>query len=213
LARTPTLDRESFIVSPGNAEALAAIDGWRDWPDPRLVLVGPANAGKSHLAAIWAEAAKARIIPGSLDLAEAPASAVVLEDADRREAGEAMFHLLNAAEAGRSVLMTARTHPHDWAATLPDLRSRLNALRVVELAPPDDEVLLGLIGKFFRERNIRPEAGVAAYLARRIERSAAAASAIVASIDEAAAAERREITRVFARRILERDGAFRYVTD
>ena len=207
------LDRASFIVSPGNAEALAAIDGWRDWPDPRLVLVGPADAGKSHLAAIWARATGARTVRGKLDLVGHSGRPIVVEDADRGDAGEAMFHLLNSAEAGRPVLMTARTPPRDWVTVLPDLRSRLNALRVIELAPPDDGVLLGLLDKFFRERNIKPEAGVAPFLAHRIERSAAAASAIVASIDEAAAAERREITRAFARRILERDGALRDVID
>jgi chromosomal replication initiation ATPase DnaA len=207
------MDRASFIVSPGNAEALAAIDGWREWPDPRLVLVGPADAGKSHLAAIWAEATGARTFHVNLDLGGESRSAVLVEDADRLEAGEAMFHLLNAAETGRPLLMTARAAPRDWTTALPDLRSRLNALRVILLAPPDDHVLLGLLDKFFRERNIKPEADVAAFLARRIERSAAAAFAIVASIDEAAAAERREITRAFARRILERDGALRDVID
>ena len=205
LTREPALDRASFIVSPGNAEALAALDGWRGWPDPRLVLVGPANAGKSHLAAIWAEATKARRMSGTVGLVGDVDSAILLEDADRMEADEAMFHLLNAAEAERPVLMTARTPPQEWATTVPDLRSRLNALRVIELAAPDDEVLLGLLDKFFRERNIKPEPDVAPYLAKRIERSAAAASAIVARIDEAAAAERREITRAFASRVLDRE--------
>jgi chromosomal replication initiation ATPase DnaA len=205
LARDPVLDRASFIVSPGNAEALAAIDGWRGWPDPRLVLVGPANAGKSHLGAIWAEATNARRVGGNLDRVGDPGSAILVEDADRLDAGEAMFHVLNAAEAERPVLMTARTPPRDWPTALPDLRSRLNALRVVELAAPDDVVLLGLLDKFFRERNIKPEPDVAPYLAKRIERSAAAAATVVARIDEAAAAERREITRAFASRIFERE--------
>jgi chromosomal replication initiation ATPase DnaA len=203
LTRDPALDRASFIVSPGNAEALAAIDGWRKWPDPRLVLVGPANAGKSHLAAIWMEATGALRISGNLDLVGYSGSAILLEDADRLEAGEAMFHLLNAAAAGRPVLMTARKPPREWATVIPDLRSRLNALRVIELAAPDDEILLGLLDKFFRERNIKPDPDVAPYLALRIERSAAAAAAIVARIDEAAAAERREVTRAFASRVFE----------
>ncbi len=201
--RDPSFDRANFIVSAGNTEALRAVEGWRHWPDPRLVLVGPANAGKSHLAAIWARQAGAIRLDGRR-LDDKPSSPLLIENADQLEAGEAMFHLLNAAEEARPVLMTARTPPRDWMTAIPDLRSRLNALRVIELAPPDDGVLLGLLEKFFRERNIRPEPDVAPFLARRIERSAAAAAAIVASIDEAAAAERREINRAFAGRILER---------
>jgi chromosomal replication initiation ATPase DnaA len=203
LTRDPVMDRASFIVSAANAEALATIDGWRDWPDPRLVIVGPANAGKSHLAAIWAESTSARTPQGDLDIAGTVSSAILVEDADRLAAGEAMFHLLNSADAERPVLMTARTSPRAWITALPDLRSRLNALRVVELAPPDDHVLLCLLEKFFRERNIKPQPDVAPFLARRIERSAAAAADIVARIDEAAAAERREISRAFVSRILE----------
>ena len=168
------------------------------------MLVGPANSGKSHLAAIWAEAAGARGCDGG-PLDPDCHSPLLVEDADRFEAGEVMFHLLNAAEADRPVLMTARVPPRDWATAIPDLRSRLNALRVIELSPPDDGVLIGLIEKFFRERNIKPEPDVAPFLARRIERSAAAAAAIVANIDEAAAAERREINRAFASRVLERN--------
>lgn len=204
LTREPIYDRASFVVSMGNTGALAAIEDWRAWPDPRLVLVGPANSGKSHLAAIWTEAAGARGWNGGL-LDDDRRSPLLVEDADRLEAGEAMFHLLNGAEAARPVLMTARIAPRDWVTTIPDLRSRLNALRVIELAPPDDHVLLRLLEKFFRERNIKPEPDVAPFLARRIERSAAAAADIVASIDEAAAAERREINRAFASRVLERN--------
>ena len=205
LTRDPAFDRASFIVSAGNAEAVAAIDGWSHWPDPRLVLVGPPDAGKSHLATIWADAVGAHTALAPLEPDDDTARPIVVEDADRMEAGEAMFHLLNSAERGRPVLMTARTHPRDWPTALPDLRSRLNALRVIELAAPDDSVLLGLLEKFFRERNIKPEPEVAPFLARRIERSAAAAADIVARIDEAAAAERREVNRAFASRILERN--------
>lgn len=115
-----------------------------------------------------------------------------------------MFHLLNVTGPGATLLMTARTPPREWTCALPDLRSRLNALWIVELSPPDDDVLSGLLTKFFRERNIRPEPDVIPYLLRRIERSAAAASDIVAMIDEAADVERRGVTRAFARGVLDR---------
>ena len=114
-----------------------------------------------------------------------------------------MFHLLNIAQTGVSLLMTARVPPRAWQTDLPDLRSRLNALRVVEVATPDDAVLAKLMDKFFRERNIRPEADVIPYLVRRIERSSAAAYDIVARIDEAADIQRRGITRTLARDVFD----------
>ena len=35
---------------------LTLIERWPDWPDRIVVLIGPEGSGKSHLAAIWAEA-------------------------------------------------------------------------------------------------------------------------------------------------------------
>src|SRR5258708_33209729 len=55
-----SFDRDDFLPGPGNATALALIDRWPDWPARAVALTGPEGAGKSHLAAIWAQAAGAR---------------------------------------------------------------------------------------------------------------------------------------------------------
>ena len=92
-----------------------------------------------------------------------------------------------------------------WPTTLPDLRSRLNALHVAELGPPDDELLEGVLQKFFRERLIRPSDDIFPYLIRRMERSVPVALALVEKLDEAADAEHRPISRALARQIIEGD--------
>ena len=65
-------------------------------------------------------------------------------------------------------------------------------------------VLEGVLRKFFRERNIRPEDDVPAYLARRIERSVPVAYDVVARIDDPQGVEARaqvgDIGRPKARR-------------
>jgi hypothetical protein len=38
--------RDDFLISDANRAALAAIDRWPDWPNPVLVLTGPAGCGK-----------------------------------------------------------------------------------------------------------------------------------------------------------------------
>jgi chromosomal replication initiation ATPase DnaA len=132
---------------------------------------------------------------------------VLLEDADGGAPDDSLFHLINMAGAeGAALLLTARTAPSAWPTALPDLRSRLNALPVAELPPPDDAILEGVLNKLFRERNIRPTEDLIPYLLRRIERSIPRAQEIVARLDEAADAEQRPVSRTLARQILEIDG-------
>ena len=60
LPHAESFAREDFLAGPSNDAALAMIERWPDWADRVLALVGPEGAGKSHLAAIWAEMAGAR---------------------------------------------------------------------------------------------------------------------------------------------------------
>ena len=67
----------------------------------------------------------------------------------------ALFHLLNLArEEAAYVLLTARTAPAAWTIRTPDLASRLKALPVVALAPPDDALLRAVLVKLFADRQL-----------------------------------------------------------
>ena len=206
LQRPPSYRREDLITSTANAAAAASLDAWPAWPGGVLALVGPAGCGKTHMARIWAErcgAAElgAEVGPDQLEaLRKRP---VLVEAADGADA-ELLFHLINmAGDAGAGLLLTARSRPTSWPCAVPDLRSRLNALTVVEIEPPDDAILLGVLRKFFRERNIRPADDVFAYLVRRMERSVPVALDLVERLDEASGAEHRPVSRALAREVLE----------
>ncbi len=204
LTKPASHSRRDFIVSPANATAFDTIEAWPSWPGGRLALIGPAGSGKSHLARLWAHRAGAHTLtPGDTDVSSLPGRAVLFEDADRHSADELLFHLINMADAGSSLLLTGRSPPAIWATQLPDLRSRLNSLMVATLLPPDDAILEGVLRKFFEQRSILPSDEVLAYLLKRIERSIPAAWDVVARIDDRAGADRREITRPLAREVLE----------
>jgi len=207
LRRPAAHTRDSFVQGASNAEAVRALDAWPRWPGGALVLVGPEGVGKSHLAQAWATEAKAAILDRAApDVAAADGRPALLEDVDQGCPAEPLFHLINqAAHPGAGLLLTARKPPAAWPAELPDLRSRLNALMVAEIAPPDDEVLGGVLKKFFRERNIRPHDDVYPYLLRRMERSIPGAREIVRRLDETEDGVMRPISRVLAREILEDD--------
>jgi chromosomal replication initiation ATPase DnaA len=210
LHRAPDFAREAFIVSRTNADAVRALDAWPKWHGGVLALVGPAGSGKTHLAETWRSRVGAAVLEPDASLADLQGRRgrpILVEDADGSDP-ETLFHLINmAAEPGGGLLLTARSAPSSWPSPLPDLRSRLNALQVAELGPPDDEVLEGVLRKLFRERNIRPAEDVFPYLVRRMERSAPVALAIVEKLDEAADVEGRPVSRALARQVLEEDAA------
>lgn len=209
LPHAESLSRDDFLEGPSNAAALGLIDRWPDWPAAMLAICGPEGAGKSHLAAIWAARAGARIVAArTLTVAEVPEAlatgAVVLENVEPGAFEEhALFHLLNLArEQGAYVLMTARSLPSGWRLEVPDLASRLRAVPVVNVAPPDDALLRGLIVKLCADRQMAIDEALVNYVASRIERSFAAAHAIVARLDEEALRLRRPVTRALAAELL-----------
>ncbi|HET6970855.1 MAG TPA: chromosomal replication initiator DnaA [Phenylobacterium sp.] len=204
LGRSHLASFDDFVRGPSNADASAAVESWPAWPGGCLALVGPEGSGKTHLAQAWVRLAGAEILEAAdPDIAAAAGRPVLLEDADRAPS-EALFHLINlAARDGGGLLLTARTRPAGWRTELPDLRSRLNALTVAEIQPPDDQVLEGVLRRFFRERNIRPPEQVYPYLLARIGRSIPDAAAVVRRLDEAGDEGFRPVTRALARQILE----------
>jgi chromosomal replication initiation ATPase DnaA len=197
--------REDFLRGPSNAAALKLIERWPDWPDRIMAIVGPQGSGKSHLAAIWAEAAGARVLAAKLlphiDLPAAFATgALVVEDLEPAGLDErALFHLLNLAREERAtMLLTARAGPAGFPVTIRDLASRLRALPVVTVKPPDDVLLRSLIVKLAADRQLAVDEALVNYLVNRIERSFAAAHAAVVRLDEEAMRQHRPVTRALA---------------
>lgn len=206
------LGREDFFVSPANRTALAALDGWRDWPEGKLALVGPEGAGKTHLAHVWAaETGAVACAMAALPKADIPAlasaPAIVVEDAPRggAEAETALFHLHNEARArGAALLVTARTPPATWQLGLPDLASRMATLPVARIEAPDDALLTAVLVKLFADRQIAPPPAVLGYLVSRMPRSLAMAGALVEALDRASLEQGRKVSRLLAAEILDK---------
>jgi chromosomal replication initiation ATPase DnaA len=209
LPHAESLSRDNFLEGPANAEALGLIDSWPDWPNRVMLLVGPEGSGKSHLAAIWAEEAGARsTMAHALTAAAVPGAlatgALVVEDLDPATLDDrALFHLLNLAREDEAfVLITARVAPAALPIELRDLRSRLRAVPVVQLMPPDDQLFRALIVKFCADRQMSVDESVVSYLASRIERSFAAARQAVELLDTEALRLGRPVTRALAAELL-----------
>ncbi len=205
LGRRAGYGRDDFFASPANALALEAVGRWRNWPEGKLLLIGPAGAGKTHLAHVWATEMRAVFCFGATMAAgdHGPGQSVVVDDADRvagdPAAETALFHLHNMVlQGGGRLLLTAARAPRDWGLALPDLASRMAATDVARLDAPDDALLSAVLVKLFADRQIAVPPNLVAYLVTRMERSVAAAGSLVAALDHLALSTRRPLTRSLA---------------
>ncbi len=207
------LGREDFFVSPANATAVATLETPALWPNGKLVLTAPHGAGKTHLAHVWASDVDARLIAATelatQDIDALATRPLAVEDADQiatdPAAQTALFHLHNLmAERGQPLLLTANAAPGQWALTLPDLASRMQATNTVAITLPDDALLSAVLLKLFDDRQLKPALTVVKYLAANMDRSFAQAGAIVAAMDAEALQSGREINRGLAIDILDK---------
>lgn len=209
LARDPSYDRDQFLVSPSNVTAHATIERWPAWPNRVLLLLGPPGSGKSHLAAVWAAKAGARVVSEAHSSPpndwRGPMVALV-EDCGRVAYDQAtLFHLINmVGETGGWLLITSASAPATWNITVPDLMSRLRLAPTVEIHRPDTQLVKAVIVKLFADRQIRVDEEVINYAALHCEQSLEAVGAFVAAVDEDALASGRRITRPLAAQAMAR---------
>lgn len=198
---------EDFLVSPSNADAVAMVDAWREWPRGSALIVGPRRSGKTHLAHVWRLKTSAEVVEAislSEDDAARFSSPLLVENIDRGLGDErALFHLLNLArEHGQALLITSARPPGELDIALPDLRSRLRALPLITIGAPDAELLRAVLVKLFADRQLTVEPHVIAHLALHMEQSMAAANRIVAEIDRRSLASHRRVSRALAAEVL-----------
>lgn len=209
------MGRSDFFVSDANAAAVAGVEAWRDWPLSKMVLVGPAGSGKTHLTHVFCDQSGARLIAARdigafnpTDLAET--RAIAIEDADQiasaHAAQEALFHLHNAcAQRNVALLVTARSAPARWGLSLPDLDSRMQQAGQLTLAAPDDQLIAAVLVKLAADRQMALTPGLLGYILPRIERSLAQARDFIARLDAEALADKQRPGLKHVRAILTRD--------
>lgn len=207
LPSRPAFEREAFMVTQSNAEAVALIDQVAQWPMPVQWIYGPSGCGKTHLAAVLAQDFDVHImqanglnkntdVPAILS-GELTAAILILEALDDLQTTdeESLFHLLNHARHGaQKLLIMSQVPAARLDISLPDLQSRLKAIAAVAMGPPDDDLVAGLLHKLFGDLQLRVDDKVIAYLVPRIERDFASMGQVVKAIDQQALALKKPVT-------------------
>ncbi|NCC22209.1 MAG: DNA replication protein [Alphaproteobacteria bacterium] len=206
LGHRTALGRDDFLIAPGNEDAVAWVDLWPEWPAPALVLHGPAASGKSHLAAVWKDAAAARWLKAcelsgmnADEISSRDDGHLVIDALDpwigNEDVERTLFHLYNIfRDRKRSMLVTMRAAPVRQPFVIRDLASRLRAAPAAGIHAPDDVLLSAVLVKMFADRQLRVSDDVLTYVLPRMERSFAAARDLVERADRLALQQKRAIS-------------------
>lgn len=177
----------SLIITTSNAGIVAALGNAANWPSHCAILHGPARSGKSLMA--WYFAAQS--------------AGEVIENAEI--AGEEkLFNAWNRAQqSGRPLLLISSLPPADWNIALADLRSRLGSAVLLQIPPPDDELISQLVQKHLQDRGTAIGVDALAYVSKRIERRYAAIEGFARDANALALAENVSINMALVRRLIE----------
>lgn len=203
--------QEDFITSPSNEAAKKWIDLWPEWQGsiyPRISYIyGPTGCGKTHLAKIWQSHSCAKQIT-KLDLRKlnyhSDANSYLLEDIEEFLREEiTLLHFLNyIIEQNKFLLITAKTSAYDLSLKLPDLTSRLHAIKSYQIFEPTTILAEQMLVKIFSDMQIMVNEEVVKYLSNRIQRSYNAIKQTVEILNKASLEQNKKITIPLVKEVL-----------
>lgn len=212
---------ESFVPG-GNGEVCALLRQPHAHGPRVLWLWGRAGTGKTHLLQATCATAGERGEPAAyIDLATAPDPAmldgceslatVCLDALDHVAAdpvwNAALFRLYTLLQDGQGRLVVAsRSPPAGVEFTLPDLRSRLLAASVHQLAELDDAGQCAALRLHAAVRGLELSEDAALYLVHRLPRDMHSLFELLERLDQASLVAQRRLTIPFLREQLEERG-------
>lgn len=167
----------TFIVGPSNEDAVRYLHHVSTWPVRAAILVGPAGSGRTSMGRIFVRETGGRVIDGPRSISE-----------------EEMFHAWNHAQSSKTpLLIIAETPPSEWGVRLPDLESRLNAVPVLRIGEPDENLARDLIESLFAQRGMVISPEITSYIVPRMERTYEMIHKIVNALDAASLEQGRRL--------------------
>lgn len=193
--------QKDFYMGKPNEIAYKWINAWPKWPKWGLVIYGGKGCGKTHLAYIWQNLSQALFLdPESLQeksgswyrLLETKHRAVIIDFPEKfdllenAEYQKNLLHFINFLNENQGhLLICHRQAPINWVQiTLNDLKSRLQAMMVIPVYQPDDEVFREILTKLSLERGIPLSNYHMNYLLKHSERSYKAAQDLIKCLDQ-----------------------------
>lgn len=196
-----TYHLDDFIHSPSNQAAYELIENWRTvWgsnPYERtLLLYGPPSSGKTYITKLWRNFSNAFLIKQDSDILSDDAikkyNAFIVEDIELWDEVDVLhyFNLIN--EYKKHLLITTSKIYNNFV--LPDLSSRLNSVRRVEISKPDDELMKKLIFKHFSDNAIQIPEHILKYLLINLPRQFDQTMKLLKAVTDTALVYKKAVT-------------------
>lgn len=181
----PLFGKDCFYLSQTNEEAFKWINQTL-WPFNNLCVYGPKGCGKTHLGIIWADQRNAIFIDAKSLPVISPDKAYIFDTIDAMSIDEKklLTFLNELTEHNASCLWLARTPPSQWGFVLPDLVSRIRPMMSVAILSPDNQLIMNVIKKSFKDLGLKPSQRMLQFLINRIPRSFADIAKVISLIQE-----------------------------
>ena len=177
-----TSQDEGYLVTDCNGRAHEQLQNWNNWPNLTAILIGSHGSGKTAMARKFIDQSGGRFV----------ANAHRSTDVD-------LFHIWNQSQIDKTpLLLMSSLEVSRWNVRLPDLKSRLAASLLIEIGPPDEAMMEGLLQKYFVLRGLSISEDALSYLGKRMERSYQYVQLLGQKMNVLAIERKRPITRAIA---------------
>lgn len=143
-----------LIITSCNQSAFNRIFELENDVKNRILLLGDDHSGKNLMGRYFLQKDKGIFIP----------------NADKMSDKDLFFSWNKAHEKGCALLMSAAHEPSLWSIKLPDLKSRIASMELLQILPPDDELIKELIVRTLIQNDIAIGNKALNYVQKRIER-------------------------------------------
>ena len=189
-------NRENFIVSKCNEEAVRLIENSSFWQSkrkinsiPAAIIFGPKGSGKTHLSYMFKEHNQCEYLSSlssfNLDKIE-EGKKFILDDfiPGEKYPSELVMHFLNRVTyQDGSVLFLSNQSPSNMDWKLDDLNSRIRSLISSKINLPDDVLLYSFMVKYSNDKKLLINDKQLIYILKRLNRNFGSVISVIDKLD------------------------------
>ena len=209
-------NRENFIISKCNEEAVRFIENSSFWQNkrninsiPAAIIFGPKGSGKTHLSHIFKERNRCEYLSSlstfNLDEIE-EGNKFIIDDfiPGEKYPSKLVMHFLNRVTyQDGSVLFLSNLSPSKMDWKLDDLNSRIRSLICSEIKLPDDVLLYSFMVKYSNDKKLFIDDKQLIYILERINRNFDTVIKLIDKLDTHSLETKKKISYKIIKSILD----------